>query len=104
MLVRPYPGVQRARRYGAIRNQEQAMGERRAGVSASVGHRAVLCLHSATLPPLGADTWVHQQILRNLDPATHSIFVACVTGPPGAPTPTYEALGGIAVTPTSVVR
>ena len=72
------------------------MSERRAGASAPVGHRAVLCLHSATLPPLGADTWVHQQILRNLDPATHSIFVACVTGPPGAPTPTYEALGGIA--------
>jgi glycosyltransferase involved in cell wall biosynthesis len=55
----------------------------------------VLCLHSATLPPLGADTWVHQQILRNLDRATHALYVACATGRPGAPTPTYEALAAL---------
>jgi glycosyltransferase involved in cell wall biosynthesis len=50
----------------------------------------VLFVHSATSPPLGADTWVHAQIMRTLDRSNHHVHVACVPGPPGAPTPTYE--------------
>jgi glycosyltransferase involved in cell wall biosynthesis len=57
--------------------------------------RPVLAIHTATLPPLGADTWVHLQILRCLD--RHSIvpFVACSTGGPDTPTPTFAALSQI---------
>jgi glycosyltransferase involved in cell wall biosynthesis len=33
--------------------------------------------------------------MRNLDPATHELHVACATGPAGDPTPTYEAVRGI---------
>ncbi len=51
----------------------------------------VLAIHTANLPPLGADTWIQAQILANLDPATHEVHVACATGGPDAPTPTYEA-------------
>ena len=52
----------------------------------------VLYLHTATLPPLGADTWVHAEIIRHLDRSSHQIYVACRTSAGGAPTPTYEAL------------
>ena len=55
----------------------------------------VLCLHTATLSPLGADTWVHAQIIRHLDRRTHEIHVACRRMVSGAPTPTYEALRDI---------
>jgi glycosyltransferase involved in cell wall biosynthesis len=50
----------------------------------------ILFVHSATTPPLGADTWVHAQIMRTLDRSRHDVHVACVPGPPDAPTPTYE--------------
>ncbi|MET0459621.1 MAG: glycosyltransferase family 4 protein [Ilumatobacteraceae bacterium] len=55
----------------------------------------VLCLHTATQPPLGADTWIHAQIIRHLDRSTHEIHVACRTTAGGAPTPTYDALRDI---------
>jgi glycosyltransferase involved in cell wall biosynthesis len=52
----------------------------------------VLFLHSATRPPLGADTWVHAQIIGALDRTRHEIHVACATGTVDAPTPTYEVM------------
>jgi glycosyltransferase involved in cell wall biosynthesis len=52
----------------------------------------VLFVHSATLPPLGADTWVHAQIMRALNRRAHVVHAACVRGPEGRPTPTYEVL------------
>jgi glycosyltransferase involved in cell wall biosynthesis len=52
----------------------------------------VLFLNTATLPPLGADTWIHVQIMRQLDRATHELFAACAFGPEEARTPTYAAL------------
>jgi len=55
----------------------------------------VLFLHSATLPPLGADTWIHTLIMRHLDRAQHEVHVACVPGPSGEPTPTYSAVRSI---------
>src|SRR6202022_3155489 len=52
----------------------------------------VLFVHTATLPPLGADTWVHAQIIRDLDRSTHEVYVACATGTDDAPTPTYQVM------------
>jgi glycosyltransferase involved in cell wall biosynthesis len=52
----------------------------------------VLFVHSATLPPLGADTWVHAQIMRGLDRAAYDVHAACVPGPHHAPTPTFRLL------------
>jgi glycosyltransferase involved in cell wall biosynthesis len=52
----------------------------------------VLFLHTATLPPLGADTWVHAQIMRALDRSSHVVHAACTKGRAGRPTPTYELL------------
>jgi glycosyltransferase involved in cell wall biosynthesis len=62
------------------------------------GHRVpeaptrVLFLHTATQPPLGADTWVHAQIMDRLDRSTHEVHAACATGPADRPTPTYALL------------
>lgn len=55
----------------------------------------VLFIHSATRPPLGADTWIHALILRHLDREQHEVHVACATGPEDAPTPTYSAVRSI---------
>ena len=72
----------------------------------AAGERAVLFLHTATLPPLGADTWVHVQLLTKLDRATHDLHMACATGSAAAPTPTYQAVHDIQTSawyrPTSV--
>ena len=56
----------------------------------------VLFVHTATLPPLGADTWVQVQIIRDLDRSAYEVHVACATGTSDAPTPTFQALSGIA--------
>jgi len=55
----------------------------------------VLFIHSATRPPLGADTWIHTLIMRHLDRDLHEVHVACATGPEDAPTPTYNAVKSI---------
>jgi len=55
----------------------------------------VLFVHSATRPPLGADTWIHALIMRHLDRDQHEVHVACATGPEDAPTPTYAAVKSI---------
>lgn len=56
----------------------------------------LLAIHTATRPPLGADTWVHAQIIRALDRSAHEVHVAYApTGPSGEPTPTADALTGI---------
>lgn len=75
-----------------MRSSEMAEDDRH---STTDGRIAVLAVHTATLPPLGADTWVHAQILRHLDRRTHEVHVACVTGARGSPTPTYRALSEI---------
>jgi glycosyltransferase involved in cell wall biosynthesis len=56
----------------------------------------VLFVHSATQPPLGADTWVHSQIVRALDKSRVDVHVACAFGPPDAPTPTFAVMRPIA--------
>lgn len=55
----------------------------------------VLFVHTATRPPLGADTWIQALIIRHLDRNKHDVHVACATGPADAPTPTYNALRNI---------
>jgi glycosyltransferase involved in cell wall biosynthesis len=52
----------------------------------------VLFIHTATLPPLGADTWIHSLIIRHLDRSQHEVHVACATGRTGHPTPTFEVM------------
>jgi glycosyltransferase involved in cell wall biosynthesis len=58
-------------------------------------HINVLAVHTATQPPLGADTWVHARILETLDRATHTLHVACVPTRNGESTPTYDELSTI---------
>ena len=54
----------------------------------------VLFLNTATLPPLGADTWIHAQIMRHLD-RTHERGRRLRLGPADEPTPTYGCFGTI---------
>jgi glycosyltransferase involved in cell wall biosynthesis len=65
----------------------------------------VLFLHTATIPPLGADVWVHSLIMKHLDPGSFQVHVACAKGTGSAPTPTFEALSkipGVQVTPVNL--
>jgi glycosyltransferase involved in cell wall biosynthesis len=55
----------------------------------------VLFVHTATLPPLGADTWIQLQIMKELDRSAYELHVACATGTHDAPTPTFEAISRI---------
>lgn len=55
----------------------------------------VLFVNTPTAPPLGADTWIHVQILRHLDRATHELYAACARGRRDRPTPTYQALRAV---------
>jgi glycosyltransferase involved in cell wall biosynthesis len=55
----------------------------------------VLFVNTATRPPLGADTWVHLQIMRALDRSTHEPITACAFGTPESPTPTYAVARAI---------
>ena len=52
----------------------------------------VLFVNTKRRPPLGADTWVHLQIMRELDRSRVEVHAACATGPASRPTPTYERL------------
>jgi len=54
----------------------------------------VLFVHSATQPPLGADTWMHALMMRSLDREAFEVHAACA-GTARAPTPTFEALSAI---------
>ena len=56
----------------------------------------VLFVNTKTQPPLGADTWIHVQIMRELDRSTNQLDAACAIGTPDHPTPTYRQLKGIA--------
>ncbi|MDO9173521.1 MAG: hypothetical protein Q7V62_01880, partial [Actinomycetota bacterium] len=65
------------------------------GDESSTDQMRVLFVHTATQPPLGADTWVQVQIIGSLDRASHRLHVACASGAPVSPTPTYAALRDI---------
>ena len=54
----------------------------------------MLFVHTATQPPLGADTWVQSQIIGGLDKTRVDVHVACSFGAPSAPTPTFTAIHG----------
>ena len=52
-----------------------------------VGERNVnvLFLNTPTRPTLGADTWIHLQIMMGLDRSTHDVHVACVAATTDGP-------------------
>ncbi len=52
----------------------------------------MLFVNTKQRPPLGADTWVHLEIMRELDRSRVEVHAACVTGPANRPTPTYRRL------------
>lgn len=55
----------------------------------------ILFVNAPTLPPLGADTWLHAQIIRKVDRTRFDVVAACVTGPPDQPTPCYEVFRSV---------
>ena len=59
------------------------------------GKLGILFVHSATQPPLGADTWVQSQIVSGLDKSRFAAHVACAIGAPAHPTPTYKIMRDI---------
>jgi glycosyltransferase involved in cell wall biosynthesis len=66
-----------------------------AGTDTAGAVTRVLFVHTATAPPLGADTWIHAQIMANLDRASYEVHAACVPGPRHEPTPTFQVLRDI---------
>lgn len=67
----------------------------RAAPAAQAARNPVLFLSTPTLPPLGADTWVHALAMRSLDQARFEVHCACMPGRPGAPTPAYQAFAAV---------
>jgi glycosyltransferase involved in cell wall biosynthesis len=55
----------------------------------------VLFVNTPTLPPIGADTWIHTEIIRRLDRSAFEVHVACAPGPSAAPTPMYAAVADV---------
>lgn len=55
----------------------------------------MLFVNTPTLPPLGADTWVHAEIIRCLDRSRFDVHVACAVGPADARTPLYEVVADL---------
>ncbi|MET0145314.1 MAG: glycosyltransferase family 4 protein [Ilumatobacteraceae bacterium] len=55
----------------------------------------VLLVNTPTLAPMGADTWIHVEIIRALDRSRFDVHVACSAGPPGTPTPMYAAIADL---------
>jgi glycosyltransferase involved in cell wall biosynthesis len=70
--------------------------DRRAGTAGRRKPVRVLFLHTATLPPLGADVWVHARIMESLDQSTHEVVAACTYGPADDRTAVYRELHGLA--------
>jgi glycosyltransferase involved in cell wall biosynthesis len=64
-------------------------------VSRTDERRPVLFLNTPTAPPLGADTWVHAEIMRRLDRTAWAPVAAHAFGPADDPTPTHRVLGAI---------
>ncbi len=62
---------------------------------AAGGKMRVMFVNTPTTRPLGADTWIHTQIIGRLDRATHEFDVALAAGCPGQRTPVFEALQGV---------
>ncbi|MFV0308086.1 MAG: glycosyltransferase [Desertimonas sp.] len=62
------------------------MTRRVADDTAQLPRHRVLFVHTPHLPPLGADTWVHSQIIRHLDRTRTSVHLAAVFHPDASPT------------------
>ena len=57
--------------------------------------RPVLYLNTPTAAPLGADTWIHAEIMRRIDRAAWAPIAAHAVGPANDPTPTHRVLRAI---------
>jgi glycosyltransferase involved in cell wall biosynthesis len=55
----------------------------------------VLFVNTPTSRPMGADTWIHTQIIGRLDRTTHEVHVALETGRRRDRTAVFEALQGL---------
>src|ERR1700676_1635989 len=75
---------------GVSRGQQP---EQQSAVAPS-GRTRVLFLSSPERP--GADTFIHALLMRGLDRSRFDVHVACSAGEPGARTPAFDALAGIA--------
>src|SRR5215204_5343541 len=60
-----------------------------------VSRWSVLLLNTPTAPPLGADTWIHIEIMRQLDRTAWAPIAAHAFGSADDPTPTHRALRDI---------
>jgi glycosyltransferase involved in cell wall biosynthesis len=61
----------------------------------SARRMGILFVNGPTMPPLGADTWIHTQIIRHVDRTRFEPIAACVTGTQDSPTPCYEAIRAV---------
>src|SRR5215217_913791 len=57
-----------------------------------VSRRPVLFLNTPTAPPLGADTWIHIELMRRLDRTAWAPIAAHAFGSEDEPTPTHRAV------------
>ncbi len=57
--------------------------------------RPILFLNTPTAAPLGADTWIHAEIMRRLDRTTWAPIAAHAFGPADDPTPTHRVVAAI---------
>ncbi|NNE11598.1 MAG: glycosyltransferase family 4 protein [Ilumatobacter sp.] len=67
----------------------------------------VLFVNAKQRPPLGADTWVHAEIMRRIDRERVEVHAACVLESGGEPTPTLRLLReipDIAIRPINLGR
>ena len=55
----------------------------------------MLLVNTPTLPPIGADTWIHVEVIKHLDRSRFDVHVACASGPPDAPAPMYTAVASL---------
>jgi glycosyltransferase involved in cell wall biosynthesis len=92
-------------RHVRVSPRDEVHGTGPHGLTARTDSLKILFIHTATAPPLGADTWVHAEIVANLDPSVHEVHVACAVDGPNGRTPTYEAfqkIPGVRIRPVNL--
>lgn len=65
------------------------------GAQARSGPVRVLFVNAKQRGALAADTWVHAEIMRQIDHSRVDVHAACVPGPADDPTPTFRVLSEI---------
>jgi glycosyltransferase involved in cell wall biosynthesis len=57
------------------------------------GRLALLLVNTPTMPPIGADTWIHAKVIQYLDRDRFDVHVALDPGTPDTPTPFFKEVG-----------